>query len=144
VSRLVGFVVPWYNRREVPAEVGPYEESLPQSGDWGLWLRIAARHDADYIPEPMYAYYYHMHRKNMQAKGMLPWRQTDQNLRTLDRGFAALPSAAPSDIRRTRDSALQHALPQTAWFYLFKGPRMHIWEGGRVCAQAPTVARAGR
>ncbi len=114
-------------RREVQAELGPYDATLPQSGDWDMWLRTAARHDVGYIAEPMYAY--RMHHSNMQSKGIPPRQQADQNVRTLERGFAALPPGAPADILGARGAALRHALLQTAYFDLFNGRRMRAWQG---------------
>jgi hypothetical protein len=114
-------------RREVQAELGPYDLALPQSGDWDMWLRTAAKHDVGYIAEPMYAY--RMHRQNMQNKGMPPWQQARQNVLTLGRGFAALPDDAPRTIWQARAAAFRHALLQTAWFDLFNGRRLRTWQG---------------
>ena len=114
-------------RRDVQIELGPYDAELPQSGDWDMWLRAAARYDIGYIAEPMYAY--RMHRSNMQAKGIPPWRQADQNLRTLERGFAALPAIIPHDIRKARRAALRHAMFHTVWFDLFNGRSARAWQG---------------
>jgi hypothetical protein len=114
-------------RREVQAELGPYDRGLTQSGDWDMWLRTAARHEIGYVAEPLYAY--RLHRKNMQGSGISPRQQAEQNVRTLERGFAALPARPPDDIRAMRGRALDHALLQTAWFDLFNGRRLRACQG---------------
>lgn len=114
-------------RRDVQEELGPYDERLTQCGDWDLWLRASARHDVGYIAEPLYAY--RMHQTNMQAKGIPPSAQADQNVLALERGFAALPADVPADIPAAREAALRHALLQTAWFDLFNGRRARAWQG---------------
>lgn len=114
-------------RREVQEELGPYDAGLPQSADWDQWLRTCARHDVGYIPEPLYAYRIHL--SNMQAKGIPPEQQLVQNVRTLERGFAALPENAPVGIIQCKAAAMNHALLQTAWFDLFHGRRMRVLRG---------------
>lgn len=114
-------------RRQVQNELGPYDAGLPQAGDWDLWLRAAAGHDVGYVAEPLYAY--RQHRQNMQAKGLPPCLQAEQNLRTLERAFAMLASEAPADIKAARDAALRHAVLQTAWYDLFNGRRARARRG---------------
>jgi len=126
-------------RRDVQAELGPYDPSLPQSGDWDLWLRAAARHDVGYIADPLYVY--RQHPTNMQHKGLPPSAQAEQNWRTLVKAFAALPADAPADLWRSRPGALQHALLQTAWFDLHNGRRRRAWQGvGFALRRSPAIA----
>jgi glycosyltransferase involved in cell wall biosynthesis len=114
-------------RREVQDALGPYDPELPQSGDWDLWLRASAAHDVGYIAEPLYVY--RLHRGNMQAKGIPPAQQAAQNVRTLQKAFAALPPDAPAHLWHARSGALDHALLQTAWFDLYNGRQARAWHG---------------
>lgn len=40
-------------RRECLEKVGSFDESLPQLGDWDMWMRIALNYDVAYISEPL-------------------------------------------------------------------------------------------
>jgi glycosyltransferase involved in cell wall biosynthesis len=114
-------------RRVVQDRLGPYDERLTQSGDWDMWLRIAARHDVGYVAGPLFAY--RIHGVNMQKKGISPAIQAEQNVLALRRGFAALPSDAPADLLAARAAALRHARLQTGYFDLFNGRRGRAWHG---------------
>ena len=129
-------------RREVQAALGPYDPTLPQSGDWDLWLRAAAAHDIGYVAEALYAY--RQHPTNMQHKGLLPAAQADQNWRTLQKAFAALPAEAPRELWLARPAALNHALLQTAWFDLHNGRYGRAWQGaGYGLRRSRAVAASG-
>jgi len=93
--------------------------------DWDLWLRAAARCDVGYIAERYM--YIRLHRASMQAKGMPPAAQAAQNVRTLEKAYAALAPDAPEDLLQMRPRAMQHALLQTAWFDLHTGRRLRAW-----------------
>jgi hypothetical protein len=126
-------------RQEVQAALGPYDPTLPQSGDWDLWLRAAAAYDVAYIAEPLYAY--RQHPTNMQHTGLAPEAQADQNWRTLNKAFAALPSEAPRELWQARSAALEHALLQTAWYDLYNGRHRRAWQGARYALRrSPAVA----
>jgi glycosyltransferase involved in cell wall biosynthesis len=112
-------------RRDIQAQLGPYDPALPQSGDWDFWLRAAAMSDVGYIAEPLYVY--RLHPTNMQSKGIPPEQQAMQNVRTLDKAYAALPANAPADIFQARPRAMQHALLATAWFDLRNGRPLRAW-----------------
>ena len=43
-------------RRSVFDEVGLFDESIPMSIDYDLWLRIALKHRFDYVDEPLVLY----------------------------------------------------------------------------------------
>jgi glycosyltransferase involved in cell wall biosynthesis len=116
-------------RRDIQQSLGPYDPTLPQSGDWDLWLRAATLARVGYVAEPLWVY--RLHRANMQSKGIPPAQQADQNVRTLDKAFASLPPDAPLDILKMRARARQHALLQTAWFDLRNGRRSRAWAGAR-------------
>jgi hypothetical protein len=114
-------------RADVQAALGPYDPRLPQSGDWDLWLRAALGYDVGYLATPLYAY--RMHRSNMQASGIPPREQADQNLLTLEQAFGVLGADGPADIQALRTAALRHALLQTVWFDLFNGRRLRAYRG---------------
>ena len=116
-------------RLDVQNALGLYDPALPQSGDWDLWLRAAAAHDVGYVAEPLYVY--RLHPTNMQSRGIPPEQQADQNVRTLNKAYAALGANVPEDLRRLRARALQHALLQTAWFDLRNGRPGRAWRGVR-------------
>ena len=40
-------------RRGSIEKAGPFDESLPQAGDWDMWLRIALHDDIAYLSEPL-------------------------------------------------------------------------------------------
>jgi|GEM_PF-5023146 len=129
-------------RAEVQRALGPYDAGLPQSGDWDMWLRASLRHDVGYIAEPLYAY--RLHRTNMQAKGIAPREQAEQNLRTLERALALLPEEAPPAIRLAGGAARRHALLQTTWFDLHNGRRRRTWQGAvYALRRAPSLALSG-
>jgi glycosyltransferase involved in cell wall biosynthesis len=129
-------------RRDVQSALGPYDPNLPQSGDWDLWLRAAAGYDVGYIAEPLYAY--RLHRSNMQSKGIPPARQAEQNVRTLEKAFAALPPDAPADLWQMRAAAVRHALLQTAWFDLRNGRARRGWQAVLYAlGQEPTLLASG-
>jgi glycosyltransferase involved in cell wall biosynthesis len=129
-------------RRDVQDALGFYDLDLPQSGDWDLWLRASATGDVGYIADPLYVY--RLHPTNMQAKGMPPERQADQNVRTLEKAFAALPADSPAELWRARRRALQHALLQTSWFDLRNGRSSRAWRAVRhAIRRQPTLLVAG-
>jgi glycosyltransferase involved in cell wall biosynthesis len=114
-------------RREVFDEVGPYDVRLSHTGDWDIWLRVAARHGVGYIAEPLYAY--RLHSSNMFHSALPPRRQTDEVLATIDRGFASLSVPVPPDLVAARTSVERHGLLQTPWWDLANGRRMRTWQG---------------
>ncbi len=52
-------------RRSAQAEVGEYDPALDGAEDWDMWLRIAERAPAVYVPEVLY--YYRLHGDSMSA-----------------------------------------------------------------------------
>src|SRR5262245_10505045 len=43
-------------------KVGLFDESLPRHQDFDLWIRIANHFLFEYVPEPLFKYYFHDHR----------------------------------------------------------------------------------
>jgi len=95
-------------RRTCHEEVGWYDERLPHSGDWDLWLRIVARYDVGYVAEPLYAY--RVHAVNMHHRRIGPSQSTTEHVLTVRRAFDTLPATAPESVRRLRPRALRSAL----------------------------------
>jgi glycosyltransferase involved in cell wall biosynthesis len=114
-------------RREVQAATGPYDVRLPHSGDWDLWLRVAASWDVGYLAEPMYAY--RMHEMNMSHSQIRPESAADELVLTIDKAFAALPADSPADLIGRRAEVRRHALLQSAWVDLYHGRRIRSWRG---------------
>ena len=46
-------------RRDVYEQLGAFDDRLPCSEDWEMWVRIAARHPIGYLPSPLAAYRMH-------------------------------------------------------------------------------------
>jgi glycosyltransferase involved in cell wall biosynthesis len=46
-------------RRDVVAETGPFDAGFYGCGDWHMWLRIAERHEVEYVDEPLTLYRIH-------------------------------------------------------------------------------------
>ena len=46
-------------RRDVYEQLGGFDDRLPCSEDWEMWVRIAARHPIGYLPSPLAAYRMH-------------------------------------------------------------------------------------
>ncbi len=52
--------------REAFDRVGPFDESLPQSHDYDMWIRLARAYDFSHIPEPLV--YYRVHPRRLSAR----------------------------------------------------------------------------
>jgi glycosyltransferase involved in cell wall biosynthesis len=104
-------------RRQCLAEVGGFDEALPSSEDWELWLRLADRYAFDYVEEVLV--HLRRHGGSMQAQRVRQMLRTDlevlvrQRGNALDRGmlFAAFvkklaqtPGALVRELFRSRDA----------------------------------------
>ncbi len=85
-----------------------YDLSLPYSGDWDVWLRLAAKHDVAYLGECLLAY--RQHRRQMTQQRISPRAATDNLLRTIDNAFAALPPDVVPGLTALRRDAVACAL----------------------------------
>ncbi len=85
-----------------------YDATLPLSGDWDIWLRLAALHDVGYLSECFLAYRVHAHQ--MSQRTVPPRAATGQLLRTVDKAFAALDPAALERLGHLRRGAVLSAL----------------------------------
>ena len=93
-------------RRAVFDDVGMFDESLPLAIDYDLWLRVAKKHEFDYVDEPLVLY--------RTGHASLS-RRTEERLFIADRimkrflteygGASALP---PAVVRRARAETCYH------------------------------------
>jgi hypothetical protein len=98
--------------------------------------------DVGYIADPLYVY--RLHRTNMQSKGIAPRQQAAQNVRTVDKAFAALSPGAPADIWHSRPRVKQHALLATGWFDLRNARPRRAWSAaGFALRQQPVIVSNG-
>lgn len=115
-----------------------YDLALTHSGDWDVWLRIAARHDVAYIADSLQAY--RQHRSQHSTRGTSPQTATTQLLRTIDKGFAAL---APEDARRLehlREPAITNALLHQSRTDRSLGRTRRAWAGlVDACRRSPRL-----
>jgi glycosyltransferase involved in cell wall biosynthesis len=59
VSNVVGSTSTVLARRDALLAVGGFDESLPASQDWDLWLRLAIKYELLGLPEPLVNYFDH-------------------------------------------------------------------------------------
>jgi glycosyltransferase involved in cell wall biosynthesis len=85
-----------------------YDAELPHSGDWDIWLRIAARHRVGYIADTLLAY--RIHSSQMSQRRIAPAVATTNLLRTIDNAFAALDAEGVARVGHLRSSARVSAL----------------------------------
>ncbi len=96
-------------RREVYELVGPYDSTLPHTGDMAMWMRAAAVSDVGYVAGPPAAYY-RQHNTNMH-KSMFLSGQVDGMLVDLDQRKLTIEA-------------------------VFDGPASELAEGARLLATA--------
>jgi glycosyltransferase involved in cell wall biosynthesis len=58
--------------RQIFLDFGGFEESLRSIEDWDLWIRIASRHEAAYIDEPLLGYRVHPTSTSRNSRATLP------------------------------------------------------------------------
>jgi glycosyltransferase involved in cell wall biosynthesis len=114
-------------RRGAHERLGTYDSTLPHSGDWELWLRIATAYQIGYIAEPLYAY--RLHGRNMSVAKHSPRRANQQNMLAIERAFDALPAHASPALRRRRPAAIEHVLLATQWGDRGLGRIRRSWVG---------------
>lgn len=57
-------------KRECFASVGNFDETLPTSEDWDMWLRIARSYQFDFVPEKLVTIRRHSHNMSNSEKSM--------------------------------------------------------------------------
>ncbi|HLG71818.1 MAG TPA: glycosyltransferase [Chloroflexota bacterium] len=116
-------------RRDLLLQVGLFDESLTQSQDWELWLRLAKVTRFLLIPEPLVIY--RMHGENMTRNVA---RFEANALRVLNRFFA-------DEENRVRWGHLEaQSYSNHYWFFAGGYFDMGDWKNG-ACALAQSLAR---
>jgi glycosyltransferase involved in cell wall biosynthesis len=82
-------------RRAIFEQVGPFDTSLRAAEDWDMWLRIAARHLIDNVPEPLTNIF--EHRTGMFRKARL---MEENQWRVYEKAIAAWPDVLDWRTRR--------------------------------------------
>ncbi|OAI41816.1 hypothetical protein AYO38_03440 [bacterium SCGC AG-212-C10] len=114
-------------RRTCHAALGVYDERLPHSGDWDLWLRVAANYGVGYLSEPLYAY--RIHSTNMSHSRVSPAQALDELLLTIDKNFALVQRDGNESLASLLPEARRGALFITFWNDLAHGRRKRSWQG---------------
>ncbi|MCA9940788.1 MAG: glycosyltransferase family 2 protein [Anaerolineales bacterium] len=109
-------------RRACLQEIGLFDETLIGSGDWDLWLRIAARYPVICVPEPLALY--RLHGTNTTHHLYRSQLVYAEHARVLEKGMQLAPHPLPPTIR-------EQALART-----------HLW-GAEMAAAAGRPADAG-
>jgi glycosyltransferase involved in cell wall biosynthesis len=91
-------------RAKCHKEFGYYDIRLPHTGDWELWLRLAARFRVGYVADATYGW--RVHQENMHARAITPDQADHDNLLTLNTVFDALPTSASAVLGKLRRPAL--------------------------------------
>jgi Glycosyl transferase family 2 len=125
-------------RASCHGRIGYYEESLPHSGDWDLWLRLCVHYRVGYIAKPLYGY--RIHSVNMHHSTVTPQAADEDHRLTLERAFTTLPGTAPPAVRRLRRRALGKIAVRAADIERKRGRRAAGWaRAWRAVAAYPEV-----
>jgi glycosyltransferase involved in cell wall biosynthesis len=126
-------------RRGCHEAVGYYDERLPHTGDWDLWLRIACHGSVGYIAQPLYVY--RIHSINMHHRRVGTLQSTHEHVLTVRRAFETLPETAPPSVSALRKRAIRHAWLRTATVESSAGRKLRGWRAlGEVARHAPSIA----
>ncbi|MBD1921808.1 glycosyltransferase [Microcoleus sp. FACHB-831] len=71
-------------RRQALVEVGGFDESLMNTADWDMWLRLAARYNFVAVPSPQILY-----RVAPSSMSSNVWRIEDESLKIIEKAFAS-------------------------------------------------------
>jgi hypothetical protein len=104
-------------RAEVLREVGAFDESLPYSEDWDLWLRISRRYRFTKLSRPSTLY------RQLPTQGSRVLRPIDYRTRLLERAVAQWGLAGPDGkaLSRSRFAAQLASYHQSYGFDRLKG-----------------------
>jgi hypothetical protein len=102
-------------RRSVQLQVGPYDASLPHSGDLEMWLRAARIADVGFVVGPDQALY-RKHTENMHRTVFASGRAEGQVIDLIERwqAFRSALRASPSECEESMLGVAAHALAQEA------------------------------
>jgi glycosyltransferase involved in cell wall biosynthesis len=73
---------------KVFAEVGGFDESLPEVEDWDMWLKLAARYNFVAVPIPQILY-----RMSVKSMSFNVWGMEASSLRVIERAIALAPES---------------------------------------------------
>lgn len=101
-------------RREVFRQCGAYDESLPYSEDWDLWLRISRKYRFNKLKNVSVLY------RQVEGQGSRKTRDVDYRTRLLERAVATWGLGSPDGTRLPRRAfarqlALYHAEYGLGW-----------------------------
>ncbi|MEX1254784.1 MAG: glycosyltransferase [Dehalococcoidia bacterium] len=124
-------------RRTCLEQLGGYDQRLPNTADWDLWLRIATVSAVGYVAEPCYAY--RVHDNNMSHAKATPGQAIDENLLVVDRNFALLPPSA-AELAALWRPARRRALFLQLWYDLSHLRKSRAWRGlAAMLSRSPAV-----
>jgi len=113
-GNVVGSVCTVMARRDLLAGLGGFDPALSYCADWDLWVRMAARTEFLYLPEPLVTYRQHA---AMMSRGVA--RLEHDSLFLLRRALA--DPATPGTLRRRRREVLGRNWMVLAGSYLTVG-----------------------
>ncbi|PYS49191.1 MAG: family 2 glycosyl transferase [Acidobacteria bacterium] len=103
-------------RKSVLTEVGCFDESIRYgSEDWELWMRVAARYELAFVPEPLAMYRYHASHRSKE--GYL--KREQQTLEVIEKAARLFPEELGS-LRRRK---LSMYLEDVGWYLMRQGER---------------------
>ncbi|MBD2464448.1 glycosyltransferase [Oscillatoria sp. FACHB-1407] len=75
-------------RRQALEIVGTFDETLPPTEDWDLWLRLAAQYEFVVVPSPQILY-----RVSTQSASCNVWKMEAVSLKVIERAFNQAPTS---------------------------------------------------
>jgi glycosyltransferase involved in cell wall biosynthesis len=118
-------------------KLGGYDQRLPNTADWDIWLRIATVASVGYVAEPCYAY--RVHDNNMSHAKATPGQAIDENLLVVDRNFALLPPTA-AELAALWRPTRRRALFLQLWYDLSHLRKSRAWRGlGAILTRSPAT-----
>jgi len=114
-------------RRQCYFDQGGYDEALPNSCDWEMWLRLSAHYDVGYIADPLHGY--RLHSQNMSLHQVSMGQAIDDARSVINKAFRYLPPEAAMSLRPLRSKALSHGLVHQAEVELGFDRKGRAWRG---------------
>jgi glycosyltransferase involved in cell wall biosynthesis len=103
-------------RKSVLDDVGVFDENIRYgSEDWDLWLRIAARYDFVFVPEPLAKYRYHTSHRSKEGH----LRREQQTLEIIEKAARNYPE----ELGQLRPLKLSMYLESVGWYLIRQGQR---------------------
>jgi GT2 family glycosyltransferase len=103
-------------RKSVLDDVGLFDEEIRYgSEDWDLWLRIAARYQFAFVPEPLAKYRYHASHRSKEGH----LRREQQTLEIIEKAARNYPK----ELGSLRSLKLSMYLESVGWYLIRQGQR---------------------